>query len=77
MNESQIVDVWMVFKDSIDKKQIEIIAERYVECCADYGATDEAFTTALGSDNNLDDAISYYLDLDVDPDDEDLNEWDE
>ena len=77
MDESQIVDVWMVFKDSIDKKQIEIIAERYVECCADYGATDEAFTTALGSDTNLDDAISYYLDLDVDPDDEDLNEWDE
>ena len=32
MDESQIVDVWMVFKDSIDKKQIEIIAERYVEC---------------------------------------------
>ncbi len=77
MDESQIVDIWTVFKDTIDKKSVEIIAERYVECCADYGATDEAFTAALGSDNILDDAISYYLDLDIDPDDDNLEEWDE
>ena len=77
MDESQIVDVWMIFKENIDKKSIEITAERYVECCADYGATDEHFTNALGNDNDLDDAISYYLDLDNDPDDDDLDEWDE
>ena len=73
MDESQIVDIWTVFKDTIDKKSIEIVAERYVECCADYGATDEGFTAALGSCSYLDDAISYYLDLDIDPDDDDAH----
>ena len=77
MDESQIVDIWMVFKDTIDKKSVEIVAERYVECCADYGASDEAFTAALGSDNTLDDAISYYLDIDdEDVLDEEID-WDE
>jgi|TARA_B100001093_G_C26468024_1_gene859314 hypothetical protein len=77
MDESQIVDIWTVFKDTIDKKSVEIVAERYVECCADYGATDEAFTAAIGSDNVLDDAISYYLDIDdEDVLDEEID-WDE
>ena len=49
MEESQIVDIWTVFKDSIDKKNIEVVAERYVEVCADFGANDEAFRSALGN----------------------------
>jgi hypothetical protein len=77
MDEAQIVDIWMVFKENIDKKNIEIVAERYVDVCADYGASDEAFTNALGSDNDLDAAISYYLDLDSDPDEDELDEWDD
>ena len=34
MDEQQIADIWSVFKDNIDKKQIEICAERFVEVCA-------------------------------------------
>ena len=63
-------------KDNIDKKQMEICAERYVEVCADFGADDEAFKGALGSCNYLDNAIYYYLDLDEDPYEEEY-EWDE
>ena len=42
MERSSIVDVWNTFKDSIDKKQIEIVAEKFVDTCADYGAQDTA-----------------------------------
>ena len=31
---------------------------------ADYGVEDDAFKEALGSDEDLDKAINYYLDLD-------------
>ena len=75
MEESQIVDIWTVFKDSIDKKNIEVVAERYVEVCADFGADDEAFRSALGNCNYLDDAISYYLDMDNEDDFDDP--WDD
>lgn len=77
MDESQIVDIWNCFKENIDKKSIEIVAERYVEVCADYGASDEAFHSSLGTDTDLDNAIHYYLDIDEVDDDDDYNEWDE
>ena len=77
MDESQVVDIWNTFKESIDKKQIETVAERYVDVCADYGTSDEAFRNALGSDAELDAAILYYLDLDSDYEDDDIDEWED
>ena len=75
MNEEHISDIWTMFKEYVDKKQIELVAEKYVDLLADYGVSDVTFKEVLGTDSNLDDAISYYLDLDaVDDDDE---EWDE
>ena len=71
MDETHIADIWMMFKEYIDKKQLEIAAERYVDLLADYGVEDEAIQAAAGSDTVLDDAISYYLELDEDPDEED------
>ena len=71
MDETHIADIWMMFKEYIDKKQLEIAAERYVDLLADYGVEDEAMQAAAGSDTVLDDAISYYLELDEDPDEED------
>ena len=76
MDESQIVDIWLVFKESIDKKHIEVVAERYVDVCADFGASDQAFTEALGSCTELDYAINYYLDEGED-DDDDYDEWED
>ena len=76
MDESQIVDIWLVFRESIDKKNIEMVAERYVDVCADFGASDEAFSEALGNCTYLDYAINYYLD-DDDIDEDDYDEWDD
>jgi len=64
MDESQIVDTWTLFKEYIDKKNIEVAAERFVDMLADYGVDDHTLTQALGSDNNLDAAINYFLDVD-------------
>ena len=64
MNEEQIADVWMMFKEYLDKKHVEIAAERFIDLLADYGVSDEVFTELLGTDAILDHAINYYLDLD-------------
>jgi len=72
MDESQIADVWMMFKEYIDKKQVDIAAERFVDLLADYGVDDEEFKTVLGADAVLDHAINYYLEIDEDFDDEDF-----
>jgi len=75
MNEEHISDIWTMFKEYVDKKQMELVAEKFVDLLADYGVSDETFKEVIGTDSNLDEAISYYLDLDnVDDDDED---WDE
>ena len=75
MNEEHISDIWTMFKEYVDKKQIDLIAEKFIDLLADYGVSDETFKEVIGTDSNLDEAISYYLDLDnVEDDDED---WDE
>ena len=66
MNEEQIADVWILFKEYIDKKQVEIAAEKYIDHLADYGVDDHQMKDLLGIDGALDDAISYYLDIDSD-----------
>ena len=71
LNEEQIVDIWMLFKEYLDKKQIELVAERFVDMLADYGVSDEVLKDVIGNaDNNLDNAIYYYLELDSDLDDD-------
>jgi hypothetical protein len=75
MNEEQIADIWTLFKEYLDKKQIEIVAEKFVDLLADYGVSDETFQECLGIENNLDNAINYYLDIDNDGD-EDYEDWD-
>ena len=75
MNEAQISEMWMMFADYIDKKQLDIVAERYVELLADFGVRDRTLSNALGNDAVLDHAIAYYLDED-DEDDDDYKELD-
>ena len=76
MDDEKLADVWMLFKEYLDKKHVEMAAERYIDLMADYGVSDEAFTDLVGTDTTLDTAISYYLDLDEDELDEET-EWDE
>ena len=75
MNESQIVEIWQLFKEYIDKKNKDVAAERFVDLLADYGIGDDTMTAALGSDTQLDQAINYYLDLDEQ--DDDYDDWDD
>ena len=74
MNESQIVEIWQLFKEYIDKKNVEIASERFIDLLADYGVGDDTLISALGTDSSLDQAINYYLDLD---DEEEDYDWDE
>ena len=75
LNETQVGDVWLMFIEYIDKKQLETVAERYVDMLADFGVPDRVFKDATGVDEILDQAIGYYLNEDeVEEDDEDYGE---
>ena len=73
MNENQIADIWMLFKEYVDKKNVEAVAERYVDLLADHGISDKVMESATGVDDDLDTAIEYYLDQ-VDEEIEDYEE---
>jgi hypothetical protein len=74
MTEEQIIEVWGLFKEYIDKKQIDLCAEKYVDMLADYGIADEILISILGSSTSLDEAINYYLDADDDDEDDEYDE---
>lgn len=76
MDEGRVVDTWMLFRTVIDKKQVEIVAEKYVDLCADYGVGEDSLINSMGSDSVLDDAIKYYLDIEENNDDEDSEDED-
>ena len=64
MNDNQISDVWLLFKEYIDKKEVAAIAEKYVDLLADYGVKDKILQGACGVDADLDHAIEHYLEND-------------
>lgn len=70
MNDDQIADIWNLFKEYLDKKHIEMAAEKFVDLLADYGVSDLTFKEVTGVDKYLDGAINYYLNLDEDEDEE-------
>jgi hypothetical protein len=78
LNETQVGDVWLMFIEYIDKKQVETVAERYIDLLADFGISDRTLQNATGVDDVLDQAIAYYLneDEDAEPEDEDYRELD-
>lgn len=76
MNENQLADIWMLFKEHIDKKQQEAVAERYIDLLADYGVSDKILEAATGVDDILDQAIEYYLDIEETDSDEDWEDED-
>ena len=64
LNETQVGDVWLMFVEYMDKKQLETVAERYIDMLADFGVPDKVFKDATGVDEILDQAIGYYLNED-------------
>ena len=76
MNENQIADIWMLFKEYVDKKAIDALAERYVDLLADHGIGDKILEASVGYDESLDTAIEYYLDQDTEEGFEEEDNWD-
>lgn len=78
MNENQIADIWMLFKEYLDKKTLDLVAERYVDLLADHGISDKIISSAVGFDEALDSAIEYYLDEGNQDNDDEIDEdnWD-
>jgi hypothetical protein len=75
MNENQIADIWLLFKEYCDKKFIDSLAERYVDLLVDHGVGDKVLNDTLGHDEVLDQAIDYYFNQD-DEDSVDDDGWD-
>ena len=71
LNETQVGDIWLNFVEYLDKKQLETVAERYIDLLADFGVSDRVLQAATGVDEILDQAIGYYLNEDETPDDDD------
>jgi len=77
LNETQIGDIWLNFVEYLDKKQLETVAERYIDLLADFGVSDRTMQGATGVDEILDQAIAYYLnddELGEEDDDDDYKE---
>ena len=75
LNETQIGDIWLNFVEYLDKKQLETVAERYIDLLADFGVSDRTLQSATGVDEILDQAIAYYLnDDEIEDDDDDYKE---
>ena len=69
LNETQIGAIWLNFVEYLDKKQLENVAERYIDLLADFGVSDKVMKGAIGIDDTLDQAIGYYLDEEEDDSD--------
>jgi hypothetical protein len=76
MNENQIADIWLLFKEYTDKKALESLAERYVDLLADHGVSDKTLKEAIGFETSLDEAIEYYLDQDSEESLDEEDNWD-
>jgi hypothetical protein len=61
LNDVQIGEVWTLFSAYIDKKHLDVIAERYVEFLSDAGATNKTLQSSVGVDHWLDHAVSDFL----------------
>jgi hypothetical protein len=76
MNENQIADIWLLFKEYSDKKALESLAERYIDLLADHGVSDKTLKEAIGFESTLDEAIEYYLDQDSEESLDEEDNWD-
>jgi hypothetical protein len=77
MNESLVVEMWDLLKEYSDKKQLSVIAEKYVNVLSDHGVRDQDLENALGHDDDLDDAIKELLELDDSDDYNDDYDYDD
>lgn len=75
MNDTQIGEIWVFFKEYLRKEDISIAAEAFVDLLADFNIKDKVLQGAVGFDPDLDSAIEYYLE--DDSEDEDYEDYEE
>lgn len=68
MNETHISEIWLLFVEYIDKKQLELVAERYVDLLVDQGVSDRTLQNSHGNDVILDQAVANYLEDEAEDD---------
>lgn len=73
MNDELLVDIWVGLKEYFDKNQIEFISAKYVDILVDNGVDDLVLKGLRGNDEDLDEAIEYYLDEPKDEETDDYN----
>jgi hypothetical protein len=75
MEESQIIEIWDVFKEYISDKNKEVAANQYVDFLLGKDVELAVLEGLVGYDGHLDDAIKLVLeDGDYDDDDDD-DDW--
>lgn len=62
MEEDQVADVWMIFKEYIDKKHLNAVAERYIKILLDHSVGDDVLRSVSEVDESLANAIASHLD---------------
>lgn len=68
MEESQIIEIWDVFKEYISDKNKEVAANQYVDFLLGKDVELSVLEGLVGYDGHLDDAIKLVLDDEVDED---------
>lgn len=68
MKEDLIADIWSLFVSEISTKSRPMFATDYINLLADNGVTDAKLKSAMGVDPHLDEAISSFLEDDIDVD---------
>lgn len=63
MNEILLVEIWDLLREYADKKQLSVLAEKYVGILGENGVSEQNLENALGHDEDLDEAIKSVLDL--------------
>jgi hypothetical protein len=63
MNESLIIEIWNLIREYGDKKQMTAIANKFVDLLMENGVRESDIESALGTDDDLDDAIKELLDI--------------
>jgi len=63
MNEELIVEIWHMIREYSDKKQLGVIAEKYIDILSENGVSEQHIENSLGNDDDLDEAIRIALDI--------------
>jgi hypothetical protein len=74
MNDVMLLEIWDLMREYGDKKQLGILANKYVELLSENGVKDSTLSNMSGHDEDLDEAISELMGND---EDDDLYDYDD